>query len=413
MRILHLTTVLGLMLFMTACSTPQSTALKPSPSQATPAESQPNAPERSRTRRGDFSRSVDSSIPVQAILPPETPLPPEEDSKDVNQFSFIVYGDTRGRRDGTAIQYEHSLIVDSMLRRIRQSKQSKFPVKFVLQTGDAVVNGRDPRQWNVSYVELVNRLTQQGGVPYFLAPGNHDVTSAKDINSTNRLKGLKNYLSALTHLIPPDGAPRRLEGYPTYAFGYGNTFVLAIDSNIAWDKKQYEWIKAQLEGLDSDRYMNIFAFFHHPPFSSGPHGGAKVEEPAKEIREQYMPLFRKHRVDAILTGHEHLFEHWVERYGPSRTESYRLDHIITGGGGAPLYGFQGVPDTAPYTRMFRSERVSLEHLVKPGPEPGDNPYHYVIVQVDRGFLSLEVIAVDWGRDYKPYRRNWTDLAEPW
>ena len=37
---------------------------------------------------------------VVAIEPPRIPLPPEAESVDVTRFSFIVYGDTRGRRDG-------------------------------------------------------------------------------------------------------------------------------------------------------------------------------------------------------------------------------------------------------------------------------------------------------------------------
>src|SRR5215469_3030136 len=56
---------------------------------------------------------------VSAIAAPATPLPPEAQSRDVTRFSFIVYGDTRGRRDGVALQYEHSLIIDSMLAQIK------------------------------------------------------------------------------------------------------------------------------------------------------------------------------------------------------------------------------------------------------------------------------------------------------
>src|SRR5829696_4616652 len=89
-----------------------------------------------------------SAEPVRAIQPPRNPLPPEDKSANISQFSFIVYGDTRGRRDGKEIQYEHSLIVDSMLATIKRLGETKYPVRFILQTGDAVVNGRDARQWN-------------------------------------------------------------------------------------------------------------------------------------------------------------------------------------------------------------------------------------------------------------------------
>ena len=50
-----------------------------------------------------------------------------------------------------------------------------------------------------------------------------------------RALGLHNTLTAMSKLIPPEGSPRRLSGYPTYAFGYGNAFFIALDSNIASD----------------------------------------------------------------------------------------------------------------------------------------------------------------------------------
>jgi hypothetical protein len=348
---------------------------------------------------------------VVAIEAPDNPLPPEAESAGVDRFSFIVYGDTRGRRDGIDPQYEHSLVVESMLRSIASLKDGPDPVRFVLQSGDAVVNGRDPGQWNVSFVGLINRLTQEGGVPYFLAPGNHDVTSSPDLDSPGRLVGLRNYLSAVSRLIPADGATRRLDGYPTYAFGYGNTFVLALDSNIPEDSTQFAWATAQLEGLDRERYIHVVAFFHHPAFSSGPHGGATVEPQAASVRARWMPLFRKHHVSILFTGHEHLYEHWVERYVDAEGRHRRIDQIVSGGGGAPIYWYTGEPDLREYRANAAADSVRLTHLVKPGPDRGDNPYHYVIVHVDGAEVWMEVIGVEWGAGFAPYRGRRTTLSE--
>jgi 3',5'-cyclic AMP phosphodiesterase CpdA len=348
---------------------------------------------------------------VRAIAPPATALPAEQDSRGVARFSFIVYGDTRGRRDGLEVQYEHSLIVDSMLARIKQLAATPYPVRFVIQSGDAVLNGRDTRQWNVSFTPLIDRLTKDGNVPYFLVPGNHDVTSAPLADSPERQIGLRNYFDAVSALIPRDGSPRRLSGQPAYAFGYGNTFVVSLDSNIAGDDKQFQWIKSQLEGLDRARYVNVIAFFHTPPFSSGPHGGAIVEAPAAALRAKYMPLFRAHHVRAVFAGHEHIFEHWVERYvdgaGP-----HRMDLIVTGGGGAPLYTYQGEPDLRDYLKAGEASKVAVEHLVKPGVERGGSPYHFLIIRVDGDSLDLEVVGVDWGVGFQPYRSNKVELRDP-
>src|SRR5215468_390283 len=348
--------------------------------------------------------------PVRAIKAPRTPLPSEKDSAGVNRFSFIAYGDTRGRRDGFELQYEHSLIVNSAIAMIKKMEKTPFPVRFVIQTGDGVANGAIGRQWNASFVDLIDRLTQEGNVPYFLAPGNHDVSSAATHGDPRRQPGLKNFFAANAALIPPEGSPRRLAGYPTFSFGYGNTFFIAFDSNIAGDDKQFEWVKSQLEGLDRGRFRQVIVYSHHPAFSSGPHGGAKVESSTAIIRQKYMPLFHKHHVRIFFAGHEHIFEHWVEHYEDEAGE-HRLDQVITGGGGAPLYAYSGDPDTRDYIKDNPDQKITLDRIAKPAYEPGQGAYHYVLVKVDGDRFSLEVIGVDWGRDFQPYRSNKADLSD--
>jgi 3',5'-cyclic AMP phosphodiesterase CpdA len=355
------------------------------------------APAAALAQRGPADTNV-----VVPITPPRTPLPPENATRGVTKFSFIAYGDTRGALDGSVLQYDHSLVVASMLRTIAARASSSDPIKFVVQSGDAVLDGRSAMQLNVSYVPVINRLTAEAGIPYYLAVGNHDVRNSPVLTDSDRVKGLKNYLAANAKLIPPDGSPRRLKGYPTYAVGYGNTFVLFFDSIITDDSTQFDWIRRQLEGLDRQRYVNVVAVYHHPAFSSGPHGGSIVERQAAIIRQRYMPLFRKYHVKLLLTGHEHLFEHWVERYTDS-TGRHRIDQIVTGGGGAPLYGYQGEPDTRQYMAQNAADSVRLEHLVRPAIDPGANPFHYVVVHVDGPKLWVEVIGVSWGAGFKPYR----------
>ncbi len=348
--------------------------------------------------------------PVQAITRPRNPLPPEAASANIQHFSFIAYGDTRGRRDGEQVQYEHSLVMDGMLAAIKRLEGTEYPIRFVLQSGDAVVDGRDPRQLNVSFVPLINRLTTEGGLPYFLAAGNHDVTSAENLDSPERILGLRNYLQMMVNLIPPDNTSRRLPEYPAFAFGYGNTFVVAIDSNIASDKTQFEWVKAQLEGLDRKRYVNVIVFCHHPVFSSGPHGASHVEPPTLALRTLYMPLFRTHHVKVIFSGHDHLFDHWIERYTDD-TGIHRMDNVVSGGGGAPLYQYSGEPDLSEYLRSNQAAKVQVQHLAKPGVEPGENPYHFVLVRVDGENIDIEAIGVDFGRGWQPYQTNKASLRD--
>jgi 3',5'-cyclic AMP phosphodiesterase CpdA len=347
---------------------------------------------------------------VRTIAPPRSPLPSEAATAGVKRFSFIAYGDTRGRHDGTQLQAEHQLVIESMLGAIKRARTSADSIRFVVQSGDAVNNGSFDQQWTVSYVPLIERLTTEGNVPYFLSVGNHDVGNSTSLADPRRVAGLRNYFDANRALIPSEGSPRRLAGYPTYAFGYGNSFFIAADSDIPEDSVQLAWLTRQLETLDRTRYENVVVFFHHPAYSSGPHGGSRVESQAAAIRRRWMPLFRQHRVRLLLTGHEHLFEHWVERWTDG-TGAHRLDQIVSGGGGAPLYGYVGEPDVRDYLAAGAAEKLALEHLVKPAMEPGANPFHYVVVHVDGSRIDLEVVAVDWGRNFAPYRTNAAALVD--
>lgn len=349
-------------------------------------------------------------VPIRPIEPPARPLPPESESGSVTRFSFIAYGDTRSAGnppgttnltpgDGDVLHPIHSRIVDVMLANIRALAATPFPIRFVLQSGDAVLRGATGAQWNVSFTPIIERLTRAGGVPFFFSVGNHDV-SGMPAGDPIRMMGLHNTLTAMSKLIPPEGSPRRLNGYPTYAFGYGNAFFIAFDSNIASDRLQLAWVTNQLEQLDRRRYRHVIVFFHHPPFSSGPHGGDHVEPPTEAIRSVYMPLFRTHHVRMIIAGHDHLYDHWVERYDDNGV-AYRIDSLITGGGGAPSYRYTSEPDLQTYLTAGAAQSVRVEHLAKPNPVAADNPHHFVVVQVDGDRLSLAVVAIG-DKPFTPY-----------
>jgi hypothetical protein len=121
-----------------------------------------------------------------------------------------------------------------------------------------------------------------------------------------------------------------------------------------------------------------------------------------------MPLFRRHHVDLLVNGHDHLFDHWIERYEDGG-RSYRMDVIVTGGGGAPIYTYAGEPDLAGYAADGRAANVRVEHLTKPGTTEADNPHHFVVIRVDGDRLSLEVIAIG-DTPFTPYPGGLSRIA---
>jgi 3',5'-cyclic AMP phosphodiesterase CpdA len=329
---------------------------------------------------------------ARPVAPPKHPLPPEARTASQTRFSFIIYGDTRAT---SAVQNEqpypvHDEVIATILATVKARAHTHYPVRFVLQTGDAVFAAASGRMWNASFTPALERLTRGADLPYFLTAGNHDVTGLPEGNP-RRAQALNNTLSAMSRLIPPEGSPRRLNGYLTYAFGYGNVFVLAIDSNVASDALQLAWVTDQLDHLDRRRYPIVVAFMHHPPYSSGPHGFARVEAATLAVRERYMPLFRRHHVRLIAAGHEHFFDQWVEHYEDGG-KTYRMDTIVTGGGGAPTYTYRGEPDLRAYLTAGAAQQVRVDHVAKPGATIADNPHHFIVITVDGDRLSEEIVA---------------------
>jgi|KBSSwiStaDraftv2_1062776.scaffolds.fasta_scaffold69456_2 hypothetical protein len=328
------------------------------------------------------------NVPTRPIDPGGILLPPESASANETKFAFIAYGDTRGPSDGLRLQPAHRDVIDRMLAAIPDEERAGFPVRFIVQSGDAVVTGRSGSQWNVSFTPLIERLIHDGRIPYFFAVGNHDVGNS-GVNSPERNAGLRNATAAMAKLWPPEGSPRRLNGYPTFGFGYGRYFFIVLDSNIAADNVQFTWVRKQLESLDRRRYPHVVAVFHHPPLTTGPHGGPLVEPASLALRKMYLPLFRTHHVRLTITGHDHLFDRFVERYDDA-SGSHRMDHVVSGGGGAPIYSYRGEQDLQLYAATAAPQRIKVEHPVRPGVREADNPHHFVIFEVDGDRLWLEV-----------------------
>jgi hypothetical protein len=89
--------------------------------------------------------------------------------------------------------------------------------------------------------------------------------------------------------------------------------------NPSEPRSQVEWLKAELAKPRTTPWL--FVMGHHPLYSDGVHG-----DNAKLIA-LLDPLFRQHKVDLYLTGHDHDLQH-IEFDG------HPTSFVISGGGGA-------------------------------------------------------------------------------
>jgi 3',5'-cyclic AMP phosphodiesterase CpdA len=153
--------------------------------------------------------------------------------------------------------------------------RARFPFELVLMTGDNLYGRERPRDYEKKFAIPYKPLID-AGVKFYASLGNHDDDGQTQYKLFN-MNGNKYY-----SFKPKNGVR-----------------FFALDSNYV-DDKQLDWLAKELAASGSDWKI---AFFHHPLYSSGEtHGSADAQ------RELLEPLFVKHGVDVVITGHEHFYE---------------------------------------------------------------------------------------------------------
>ncbi|HNN91178.1 MAG TPA: metallophosphoesterase family protein [Pseudomonadota bacterium] len=242
---------------------------------------------------------------------------------------FVVYGDSRS---GHSV---HAQVVQSLLVE---------DPDLILCTGDVVERGTEDGDWD-RYFAVAAPLLER--IPIFMAPGNHEYALRRQ--GAQRLFQLWDRLfvpqppaaavasgkldagAAALSVVPRDKSgldeatlPR---GY--YSFDLSSVHFVALDSNQARSADQLRWLDADLSRAALRRPRAIIVWMHDGPYSMGWHGDNGV------LIRDYVPLFEKHRVNLVFSGHDHDFE---------RGRRGQLNYIVTGGGGAELRPLKcGVP----------------------------------------------------------------------
>jgi hypothetical protein len=243
-----------------------------------------------------------------------------------------VYGDVRG---GHAV---HRKLVGQMLRE---------GLDMIAVTGDMVLHGADEADWQRFFAVTRELLAT---VPYYPAVGNHDLgwggahENAEDIFA-----------------LPQGPAGRPLGAY-WYSRDVSDVHLVFLDSN-AYDRTDQEpWLDADLSAARAKKTRAIIVFVHDGPYARGYHGGSAI------ARDRYVPILLKHKVDLVLSGHDHIYQ---------RGDANGLRYVVSGGGGASLYGIRcgvkGRPKCAVDDGM---QMVAREH-------------HYVVLTIGR---ELEMCA---------------------
>ena len=121
-------------------------------------------------------------------------------------------------------------------------------------------------------------------------------------------------------------------GVGWYSYEIGVWHAVVLDSNCGFvgcaaRSPQHAWLVGDLAASTS---ACTLAYWHHPRFSSGPHG----DEPATGA---FWEALHEAGADVILVGHEHLYE----RFAPQAADGSAFDggirQFTVGTGGKELY----------------------------------------------------------------------------
>jgi predicted MPP superfamily phosphohydrolase len=183
---------------------------------------------------------------------------------EAKSVRFAVIGDsgTGGRE-----QYE---VAQQM-----EAYREKVNFDFVIMLGDNIYGGHSPRDFERKF-ELPYKPLLDSGVKFYASLGNHDNPDDERLYK-----------------------PFNMGGERYYSFKKGDVAFFALDSNYM-DPAQLSWIEQNL-GNSQARWK--ICFFHHPLYSNG-----KSHGPDADLRAQLAPLFERYGVNAVFSGHEHVYE---------------------------------------------------------------------------------------------------------
>ncbi|HEX7958265.1 MAG TPA: metallophosphoesterase [Terriglobales bacterium] len=204
-------------------------------------------------------------------------------------FRFVIYGDTRTHHN--------------VHRQVVRAAIEQHP-EFIVQTGDLVAKANNPAQWR-KFGSIIQPV-RENRIGYYPARGNHDVGN----RASMRERFQRRFNPETSSII---------------ASTFHNLRFLALDteSDLSINSDQYQSLEKELKDASADKKF-VIPFFHEAIFSVGSRHGSNTR-----LQAVLHPLFKQYGVKLVFQGHDHIYY---------RTTRDGIVYVVTGGGGAPLYG---------------------------------------------------------------------------
>lgn len=247
----------------------------------------------------------------------------------------------------------------------------RLRTQALLMLGDnwygALEGGAKSERWQTQFEQMYP--ADAFDCPAYAILGNHDYQQWPESKVESELEYAR---SGNTRWTMP-ARWYRFEFPASSAIQHPLVTFLALDSNMPFkdgssqkgrdftltpeeQAKQLTWLETELQRPRATPFLVVMG--HHPVYSDGPHGDHPV------LIRDWDRLFREHKVDLYLAGHDHDLQHL-------EFENHPTSFFYSGGGGADLYDLKIDPSRrGPYAQKVYGfshlsvtpKQMTLRHL---------------------------------------------------
>lgn len=195
-------------------------------------------------------------------------------------LSFVYFGDAQND-------------IRSLWSRVVRGAYSNIPkANFLIHAGDLINRSNSDYEWG-EWFEAGGWIN--GMVPNLAAPGNHEYFTDTD----KKEKVSKHWRP---QFALPENGPDGIKETAYYIDYQGSRFIFLNSEEATIGRKeldkQADWFE-QVVKENPNRWTIVV--HHHPIFST------KKGRDNDEWRDKMEPLYRKHKVDIVLQGHDHTY----------------------------------------------------------------------------------------------------------
>jgi len=198
-------------------------------------------------------------------------------SKNIKPFKFVYLGDPQND------------LYEDVSRIFREAFRKAPDAAFWLFVGDLTDEPKDElwQEW-FEASGFIHRI-----IPSIMAVGNHDLTIEFVDGKKKRINDYILWKKMFT--LPENGLDNMKES--VYYVDYQGVRFIILNTNYNLEE-QVNWLN---KILSSNKNKWTIVVYHHPVYSTG------EGRDNKKIRDAFMPIFDKYKVDLVLQGHDHTY----------------------------------------------------------------------------------------------------------